>query len=404
MRPCSTSCEQLNAPSVVGTPGPVGRTTTLSPHEKSVRLPWLDGLRGIAVLMVLLHHFFPPLGPDELGGVHAYLLRAQHLTFTGVDLFFVISGFLIGGILMDHRASPHLMRTFYVRRALRILPLAWVFIAITFGLWAAGALVPIPHTPRASPGAWWANVFFAGNFVMAAQLDWGFRPLSLLWSLAVEEQFYLVVPWLMTRFARPETCAWTLIAAGVWSRVAVLAILPGASFATHVLPFCRADTLGAGVLAAWVLRDARAASLLQTHRKKWWLGWTLCAGAMALLTQLRSAPGDVIFASFGYSAIAGFYALTLLLIASSSHGGSRRILGGALLVRFGRYSYFIYLFQGMIYLAVSVLLASLLGAGSFRYHLVLALVVPFACLAVAAMSWRCFEQPLWRIAHRFSYD
>jgi peptidoglycan/LPS O-acetylase OafA/YrhL len=94
----------------------------------SIRIPGLDGLRGIAILLVLLRHSF--FGMETGSRFLAKILAAGQLTWSGVDLFFVLSGFLIGGILLDARESPRYFQTFYIRRAYRIFPLYGVITAL----------------------------------------------------------------------------------------------------------------------------------------------------------------------------------------------------------------------------------------------------------------------------------
>ena len=94
--------------------------------QKSERVPEIDGLRGLAIISVIFWHFFAGAVPTEPGTLPAYLLLPLSLTHTGVQLFFVLSGFLIGGILLDAKHSETYFKTFYVRRALRILPLYWI--------------------------------------------------------------------------------------------------------------------------------------------------------------------------------------------------------------------------------------------------------------------------------------
>jgi peptidoglycan/LPS O-acetylase OafA/YrhL len=155
------------------------------------RLLHLDGLRGIAIGLVLIHHFVVPLFGNVPGSPGGYLGAAFTLSYTGVDLFFVLSGYLIGGILLDHRDSPRLFATFYIRRATRILPLAAVCIAVILGSQAIG-LYAAPEGGRPWPTA--VYLLFATNLSMVRANDWGYRPLSHLWSLAIEEQFYLLAP------------------------------------------------------------------------------------------------------------------------------------------------------------------------------------------------------------------
>ena len=108
------------------------------------RIPALDGLRGLAILLVLLWHYLQNLLRDELGPAAVQLKRALALSWSGVDLFFVLSGFLIAGLLLDHRGSERYFRTFYIRRVCRIFPLYYAHLALF-------ALVLTCLTARALP-------------------------------------------------------------------------------------------------------------------------------------------------------------------------------------------------------------------------------------------------------------
>src|SRR5260370_37130342 len=108
------------------------------------RIPELDGLRGLAIGMVLIFHYFQLTLVARPGSLPAYLQAAGRLAWSGVDLFFVLSGFLIGGILLDARRSPNYFRVFYTRRFFRIVPIYVLFLAVSFALASLGA-VSISH-------------------------------------------------------------------------------------------------------------------------------------------------------------------------------------------------------------------------------------------------------------------
>src|SRR6516225_2852466 len=139
----------------------------------SARIPALDGLRGIAIGLVLLRHAI--FGVTSVEGIETHspftsaLVAAGQLTWSGVDLFFVLSGFLIGGILLDARESPRYFQTFYFRRAYRILPLYFVTLAIFLFQhlpWMSALMRPGRFQPLEIPG--WAYATFTQNFWMAA--------------------------------------------------------------------------------------------------------------------------------------------------------------------------------------------------------------------------------------------
>src|SRR6185295_11306827 len=99
-----------------------------APSEK--RISELDGLRGLAILLVVFCHFVTGAIAEVEGGLARFIRSASVLSWSGVDLFFVLSGFLIGGILLDHRHARNYFKTFYVRRFCRIIPLYFVFLGI----------------------------------------------------------------------------------------------------------------------------------------------------------------------------------------------------------------------------------------------------------------------------------
>src|ERR1700741_4392574 len=148
------------------------------------KIPQLDAIRGIAILVVVVHNLhgldFPPLS------------LVTNYGWMGVDLFFVLSGFLITGILLDTKLSEHYFRNFYARRGLRIWPLYYAVLLFMF------VVVPLLRPQdtaelfqRSSP--WWSYPLFLQNFLVnAPALAVG--PLGVSWSLAVEELFYLVWP------------------------------------------------------------------------------------------------------------------------------------------------------------------------------------------------------------------
>ena len=151
------------------------------------RIKELDGVRGIAILLVLLHHFEPP------AGLPTAIVAGAYLGWSGVDLIFVLSGFLITGILLDTRDSPNYFTTFYARRALRILPLYFLTTLIYFRL-----------EPNPLERWFWSHL---SNWKSAFGQD--VPALSHFWSLAVEEQFYLVWPLvviLSPKRAMPRVC------------------------------------------------------------------------------------------------------------------------------------------------------------------------------------------------------
>src|ERR1051325_8208180 len=155
------------------------------------RIAVLDGVRGIASLMVLVYHFGPHI-TREVNSRFWFLHHVPDLWFKGVDLFFVLSGFLISGILVNARPSPRYFQTFYTRRFFRIFPLYYAV------LLCYGVTLLLHVDPRwrlfEKPIPFWTYVFYLQNFAMAGTDGFGAIWMAGSWSLAVEEQFYLTLP------------------------------------------------------------------------------------------------------------------------------------------------------------------------------------------------------------------
>ncbi len=158
-------------------------------------MPELDSLRGVAILSVLLYHGFGlPYGLDGLSGAARLFVAATLPGWVGVDLFFVLSGFLITGILLDTRHRPDFYRRFYVRRALRILPIYYC-VLVVLAITTRTRLFPHP-VPWSFLGI---SFLFLANFATIFKIS---MPYGVLWSLAVEEHFYLVWPTAVRRLSK----------------------------------------------------------------------------------------------------------------------------------------------------------------------------------------------------------
>src|SRR4051812_15765629 len=213
--------------------------------RKAQHIPALDGVRGLAILLVLIFHFSQLGYTPNPTGFRAVLQKATAAGWIGVDLFFVLSGFLITSILVEAKGSQGYFRNFYMRRVLRIFPLYYGVLAVA----AVLGLVFYDRLPQEYrnvfhyQGGLWA---YLQNFI---RIDWmGF---THFWSLAVEEHFYLVWPALvffLSRRAAMGVCV-ALIAAAIAIRTG--RVLNHAEIeATYTWTFCRMDCLAIGSLLA----------------------------------------------------------------------------------------------------------------------------------------------------------
>lgn len=370
--------------------------------KPSRRIPALDGLRGLAILLVLLRHSIA--GTETTSRFLAACLAPLRLAWSGVDLFFVLSGFLIGGILLDARASPRYYQNFYLRRVFRIFPVYYAFLALYF----------MRHLPIRLPGAlsissplpipWFSFVTFTHNFWMASFGWFGPWVIAPTWSLAIEEQFYLVVPALI-RLLKTRTLYFVLILT-ILGAPLLRAILPHlirhGAFANYVLMPCRADALSMGVLAALLYRNGRFRLMVKTM--PWALNGLLAITGIGILLFACSGLDQYtsLMAILGFSCIALFYTCVLLLLVC----GMNPMLEAGLRLRpirwLGTVSYSTYLAHPMLMQAARMLLRSHTHFSTSAIWPVGGIAGVAAALILASMSWKYFESPVLRRAHRYT--
>ena len=353
--------------------------------EAETRLLELDGLRGIAILMVLVcHYVFAPF----IGQVST--TSSQEFSFvifsTGVDLFFVLSGFLIGGILLDHRTSPRYFKSFYGRRIFRILPVYYGFLLLT-GLTGVIQHVHGKPTPVIDAGTpYWMFFLFLQNFSLAWFGDWNWITVSMAWSLALEEQCYLTLP-LAVKLLSTRTLAGisALLVLGAPILRYFLSNSPH-SVGVVVLAAIRADGLAAGFLCAAMVRSGfkiptRLLGLI-----------ALSSAALVVMAHLRNSPAGFL----GGTTLAVFYSCILLLATR----GSFAVLKSTLLRFFGTISYTLYL----LHQSTLVLFRTLVrhaGPTAVRGGAIFAPVAALLLSIVACwLSWTYFEKPLVSWARR----
>ncbi|ANT60166.1 acyltransferase [Salipiger sp. CCB-MM3] len=331
--------------------------------------PDIDGLRAVAVLAVVLYHF----GLPWLGG-----------GFTGVDVFFVISGFLIGGILWrEHEAEGRIrLGAFYLRRFRRLAPAFFAMALITAAL---GAALLLPFEFREfgksliAATVYLSNVLFykqAGYFDTGAEM----KPLLHTWSLAVEEQFYLFLPLLIALLSRHRQVLLMALVA-VWGASLVSSVLatpshPGAAF--YLFPFRAWELLSGVLLAIWGLETGR---VWRGRAALSWAGLALIAVSVTLIPAGPMFPGLL-----ALPPVLG----TVLLIANGTGANPvNRALSHPVALFFGRISYSLYLWHW------PVVTLSLYLRGSYSGPLEAAAWIALS-VVLAWLSWRFIEMPVRR--------
>jgi len=370
-----------------------------SPYSR--HLPALDGVRGLAILLVLSLHFFP-------GTPHSHPERIARslLAFgaTGVDLFFVLSGFLITGILYDSLQDERFFRKFYARRALRILPLY-------YGVIAVYAIVGMVQN-RSSHGELLSLTCYLQNtsliapplFHYSAPL---FLPLGHFWSLAIEEQFYLVWPLLVfllrTRTRLLILCASLILLCPI---LRFLAWNHGVPFPeVHGSTLYRADSLVIGGALSLLLRSRWHDRVISTA------GWLFLFIPLLLLVSSFGLPRLLVrpqaisaAASSSDSLLAlGYTGLLVLALGSSA---TRSVFSARPMRFLGKYSYGLYVLHVILFSYLEVPLRNALS----RIHVsrgvsvVVVGVVGFtASILAAVLSYQLYERHFLKLKRFFEY-
>lgn len=371
------------------------------------RIPELDGLRGIAIGLVLVYHYFLITSHAQLGSLLSRLLALGRLSWSGVDLFFVLSGFLIGGILLDARESTNYYPVFYTRRFFRIVPIYMVCLA---GFFAFRALIQAGHASNFAymmkdqlPA--WPYFTFLQNFWMAKSNSLGAFGLGATWSLAVEEQFYLSLPLLIRLLPRrklPTFLGVTVLAALVL-RILLFLVWRDHSLSRFVLMPCRADALLLGVLGAIAVRNPKSYEWLSGNRKLLGILTGVFVLGIGAMTYLRASLDGRIIQTAGLTWMAGFYLCILLLAVTGPSDWIKRFLRMKWLMWLGGIAYGTYLFHEFVLGAFFTLLRSCPPALYNITDVLIALAALASTLFFCKISWTYFEKPLIKIGHRNSY-
>jgi peptidoglycan/LPS O-acetylase OafA/YrhL len=338
------------------------------------RIPQLDAVRGVAVLLVFIHN------TDLYPSLHLGVIAKNG--WMGVDLFFVLSGFLITGILIDSKNAEGYVKNFYTRRCLRIWPLYYSAILFMF------VIVPFLRpsdaqtifSERSSP--WWAYPLFLQNFLVPVPTE-ATGLLAVTWSLAIEEQFYLVWP-LVVRFCS-EAQLLKLALGVIFISPALRFYLSLHGVNIYSNTFCRLDGLMAGALVALIVRSSSFVP------SRFVTGAWITLIASAPLALVIDAP----YTRWMVFSLVALASVSFVYLALFSKGSwLQAILTNRFLVYTGTISYGIYLLEKIP--------ADFIKALHLGNHPVLAFsITSVATYALAVLSWNLFEKPFLRLKRFF---
>jgi peptidoglycan/LPS O-acetylase OafA/YrhL len=337
-------------------------------------IPQLDAVRGLAILLVVAHNT-----SEKYPSLHFQYLFGNG--WMGVDLFFVLSGFLITGILVDTKHSEGYFKNFYVRRCLRIWPLYYSLIFFMF------VVVPFlrpsdAHTVFERSSPWWAYPLFLQNFLIPNPTN-AAGPLGVTWSLAIEEQFYLVWPWVVRYCSHAQVRRIAIAVICLSPALRLYLSLHQVDLYSNV--FCRLDGLMAGALLALAVRSANF--LPSRFVNLAWISFSLAA-PLAFVTEALDARWIV----FSLTAVASTSFVYLSLF--STQKWLQVAMTNKAIVYTGTISYGLYLLH-----KIPFDLAQALQLDRYLF-----LVLPIglvASYALAALSWKLLEVPFLRLKRFF---
>lgn len=358
--------------------------------------PALDGLRGLAIALVVGVHFGTTAQFTRVHGrLGEWIDRLFYVGWAGVDLFFVLSGFLITSILLATRHDPSYFGRFYGRRALRIFPL--YFTAVAFALWVVPALWPDQASRLLEDATRHQGWLWTYTLNIAWALGWigGVGMLAQMWSLAIEEQFYLLWPLLVRRLDRNallRVCAAAILAAPAL-RVAWLHFewptgWPGA----YRFTLTRVDGLamGAALALLWGTTTSRH-HLVRMARPVAAAGGAILL--MAFLALPRFYPDQPLVVTAGHSVLGVTFAALVVL---GLHVSPPAWMVWTPLRTLGVYSYGLYVWHWIVHQWVS---PSALAMSPWMF----VVLGSAASVAASVVSYHALEAPFLRLKHWFSY-
>jgi peptidoglycan/LPS O-acetylase OafA/YrhL len=364
--------------------------------QKENRILQLDGLRGIAVLLVICFHFLNNQYSNVTGlsRIEKAISKVAYFGWCGVDLFFVLSGFLIGSILLKNRGKENYFKAFYVRRFFRIIPIYYLLLL---------CFIALKYTPIYSPDAYIFEkdipigyyFLFLQNFVMGARNHFGPEAITPTWSLAVEEQFYLITP-LIVYWIKPKYLVWVILF--------MIALAPACRslcanwYQKYTLLSSRIDSPAFGFLLAWLLYNEKTNAFIRKQ-----IG-TIRWIAIPFLILSTGLYASSLAGVFNHSILAINFALIILIALFLEKGILYRILTSKALVITGGLSYFIYLFHQTINGVFHIVFLHqkfpvLNGAPSY----IVTLGTLITVFVFARLSYKYLEQPQIRFSHSFAY-
>lgn len=362
------------------------------PPMNEQHIPVLDGLRGMAIIMVVFFHYWT-MAIVPFGKFSKIIIGFSSLFWSGVDLFFVLSGFLIGGILIRNRQSPNYFKTFYIRRFTRIFPIYFLSLAIFLIARNVAFFEQIPDLVKSPIPILPFGLFVQNFFIIPSNLT----PTWLVptWSLAIEEQFYLLIP-LFIYLISPKKMPFFIFCLIIIA--VIIKIIYGRSISDFYTPERYAGLL-LGILVAFMYNTPNYWNWVLKYGKIWpWIGVSIFFIGAFLIKNNKE---NVIFV---FIWLALFYAFLLIYLLSNQNSVFAKICKLNWLKLWGKYSYGIYIIHIPAYYILNFVLFGesklVINEYSDLLKPIVSLVISFI---LAFLSYQFLEKRFLIYGKKFSY-
>ncbi|CAL1518066.1 acyltransferase [Chitinophaga sp. MM2321] len=356
-------------------------------YNSNQHITQLDAIRGWAILLVLLYHFY-----------------ADHISFlgigwAGVDLFFVLSGFLITGILLDTKGKPAFFKNFYVKRVLRIFPVYFFVLAIMLYVIPAISITAIPDLPYYLKHQPWFWTYFQ-NWLFTFQGYPTDRVLRYTWSLCIEEQFYMFWPFLIYRLNTKNIIRVLLIFIITANLLRLIQIDGWNDNYKYVNTFARLDTISIGALIAVLIRTRK--DILEKYTP--FVMVLSVTMLVVIIGYKKSLYFGNLYAAFTFLALL-FGSIIIWSLSSNIPRGLSIAVNNRTMIFLGKYSYGIYLYHVPIHFWVTTgLLDYLSNTGSLNIYttLLIKTAILLITIGISVLSFKYFETPFLKLKKKFT--
>lgn len=370
-----------------------------APREPAIyqpRIGELDGLRGIAIIVVVIFHYVN----NQL--VHSeYLLgkalyKITSFGWVGVDLFFVLSGFLIGSILIREKYSKKYFSTFYIRRIVRIVPNYYLFLILYSALLFTRVGSENSFIGGNTTIPLWSYFLMVHNLYMGHLDNMGYEALSITWSIGIEEQFYIFMPFIVY-FTRRTILPFLLLC--IIMIAPFLRITYNTWVPTYVLPTSRMDSLAFGVLVAWAHFQYNLKAIVQKN--------LLLLVSAFFVTVLLCAFFFVRYGDLGtikHSLFGIIFSLLVVFALTYTNSWYAKFLQNPVLRLIGTISYSLYLFHYLILGLAHYIISKKTNIGIANITDVGVTIFALACSFLFAwFVYKKLEIPMVNFGKKFKY-